>query len=120
MTHFIFVYKYRKRLLIRLGDQVKRLLCDIADENDFEIVEIEVDKDHVHLLTRYKPSQSVLQVARLLKQISTFRLWRTAGNLPYLRNNFWRERTFWSDGYFACSIGNASAATIQNYIRNQG
>ncbi|MDR0547827.1 MAG: transposase, partial [Deltaproteobacteria bacterium] len=28
--------------------------------------------------------------------------------------------TFWSDGYFASSIGQASLATIQEYIRNQG
>ncbi|WP_193039115.1 transposase, partial [Pseudoalteromonas nigrifaciens] len=28
--------------------------------------------------------------------------------------------TFWSDGYFVCSVGNASADTIRKYIQNQG
>ncbi|WP_368074077.1 transposase [Shewanella sp. MEBiC00475] len=27
---------------------------------------------------------------------------------------------FWSDGYFACSVGNASADTILKYIQEQG
>ncbi|MBG9993907.1 transposase [Pseudoalteromonas sp. NZS127_1] len=30
------------------------------------------------------------------------------------------EKTFWSDGYFACSVGNASADTIRKYIQDQG
>ncbi|MCD5415009.1 MAG: transposase, partial [Clostridiales bacterium] len=27
---------------------------------------------------------------------------------------------FWSDGYFACSVGNVSRETIQKYIKSQG
>ena len=27
---------------------------------------------------------------------------------------------FWSDGYFACSIGEVSSATIEKYIAEQG
>ena len=33
---------------------------------------------------------------------------------------FWKEKTFWSDGYFLCSIGNVSKETIEKYIQNQG
>ncbi|EJI3144877.1 transposase, partial [Campylobacter coli] len=27
---------------------------------------------------------------------------------------------FWSDGYFACSVGEATPETIKKYIENQG
>ncbi|MEC0326783.1 transposase [Bacillus subtilis] len=30
------------------------------------------------------------------------------------------SRTFWSDGYFSCSIGNVSKEIIQKYIQEQG
>ena len=30
------------------------------------------------------------------------------------------RKKFWSDGYFACSIGEVSSTTIQKYIENQG
>jgi putative transposase len=117
----IFVCKYRRKLLVSdMGDQVKQLLRDIAEENDVGIVKMETDKDHVHLLVSYNPTQSVLQIVRLLKQVSTYRLWRQNGNAERLMRCFWREQTFWSDGYFASSIGNASKATIEQYIGSQG
>ncbi|MDY5279096.1 transposase [Sharpea porci] len=30
------------------------------------------------------------------------------------------KKIFWPDGYFACSIGEVSSATIQKYIESQG
>ena len=71
MVHLIFVCKYRKRLLDRLGVDVKSIMYTIADENDFGIVKMETDKDHIHLLIEYNPTQSILDIVRLLKQIST-------------------------------------------------
>ena len=94
-------------------------MFEIAEEKDMEIIEMEVDRDHIHLLV-YRPTQSILDVVRLLKQISTYRIWRVTGNDRRLRKEFWKEKTFWSDGYFACSIGNVSKETIEKYIRNQG
>jgi putative transposase len=100
MSHIILVCKYRKQLLVRFGEQVKQLMRSIADEKGFKIEEIEADKDRIHLLVRYSPKYSALQIVRLLKQISTFRLWRTNGNYQFLKRHFWKEQTFWSDGYF--------------------
>ena len=37
-----------------------------------------------------------------------------------LKREFWKENTFWSDGYFVCSIGEANNDTIRKYIENQG
>lgn len=46
--------------------------------------------------------------------MSTIEIWKLYG--VYLRNQFWNERTFWSDGYFVSSIGNVSEKTIKEYI----
>ena len=108
MVHLIFVCKYRMQLLIKYGNQIKQILNDIAEEKDFEIMEMEVDKDHIHLLVNYNLTQSILDIVRLLKQISTYRIWRQNNNHIYLGKHFWNERTLWGDGYFACSIGNVS------------
>lgn len=120
MAHLIFVSKYRKQLLIKYGNEIKQILSDIAEEKDFEIIEMEVDKDHVHLLVSYNPTQAILDIVRLLKQMSTYRIWRQNNNYLYLSKQFWKEKTFWSDGYFACSIGNISKETIEKYIQSQG
>ena len=60
MAHLIFVCKYRRCLLIRLGKDVKSIMFGIAEENNFGIKEMEVGKDHIHLLVEYTPSQSGL------------------------------------------------------------
>jgi putative transposase len=81
---------------------------------------MQVDKDHVHILVQYQPTKSILEVVRLFKQISTYRIWRQNNNDCYLIKHFWKEKTFWGDGYFACSVGNVSQETIEKYIREQG
>jgi putative transposase len=118
MCHLIFVCKYRKKLLIHLGDYIKQETQNIANHYGWQIIEQEIDKDHIHILIRYSPKWSVLQIVRLLKQQTTYRIWRQ--HQDYLSKRFWKERTFWSDGYFSCSIGNVSQATIQKYIETQG
>lgn len=120
MVHLIFVCKYRKKLLVQLGGSIKSIILNIAEEHDFCIREMEVDKDHIHLLIEYNPTQSILQIVRYLKQISTYRIWRQDENSKLLKKHFWKELTFWSDGYFACSIGQVSKETIEKYIQTQG
>ncbi len=117
MYHLIFVVKYRKPLLIQYGDWIRRMLLEIARKSDFQIVQLEVDRDHVHLLIDSDPKLSPLQITRRLKQESTYRVWQA---YPELSKYFWREKTFWSDGYFCCSVGNASLTTIKQYIASQG
>ena len=41
MIHLIFVCKYRKKLLVRFGNEIKQLFYDIADEKDLFIIEME-------------------------------------------------------------------------------
>jgi len=73
----------------------QQILNDIAEEKYFELMEMEVDKDHIHLLVNYNPNQSLLDIVRLLKQISTYRIWRQNNNHIYSGKHFWNERTLW-------------------------
>jgi putative transposase len=102
------------------GREVKRIVQNIAEEYNFGIVEMEVDKDHIHLLIDYNPTQSILEIVRLIKQVSTYRIWRQNSNYKDLQKQYWDENTFWSDGYFACSIGQVSKDVIEKYIQTQG
>jgi len=89
-THLVFVCKYRKSLLKgKLGDDIKGLIYEIAEEKDFGIVEMEVEKNHIHILINYNPTQSILLIVRLLKQMTTYRIWRTKQAI-YLEKNYWK------------------------------
>lgn len=95
MVHLIFSCKYRKKLLIKYGEEIKKILYDIAEEKDLNIIKMEVDKDHIHMLVQYPPTKSILDVVRLFKQMSTYRVWRQNNNHIYLNKQFWNESTFW-------------------------
>lgn len=117
--HLIFVCKYRKPLLIgNLNEDMKTILENITNNSDFSIEVMESDINHIHFLIRYIPRLSVSSIVRKLKQESTKQIWYLYSDV--LSQEFWLEKTFWSDGYFACSIGEASPDTIREYILNQG
>ena len=105
-------------LVGQLNDDIKQIFQSIANVSDFEIEVMETDKDHVHFLIRYIPRLSIAQIARRLKQESTRQLWLLHNST--LSKQYWYQKLLWSDGYFVCSIGEASPETIRQYILSQG
>lgn len=119
-AHIILSCKYRKKLLLKLGDDIKNIIYTIANVRKFSIVTLETDKDHLHLLIDYSPSESLSKITSLIKQMTTYHIWRDCKHSKLLKNNFWKENTLWADGYFVCSVGDANEQTIKNYINSQG
>jgi len=117
----IFVVKYRKPLLINsLGEDVKQIMFDISkkDDSKFSVDTMEVDRDHLHMLLDIEPTISAVSIVNRLKSMSTHRIWELRKD--ELKKDFWKEQTFWSDGYFVCSTGDACLETIKKYIEEQG
>lgn len=118
-AHLIFVCKYRKLLLTDgIDSTIKSCFLEISASSKFDIEIMESDKDHIHLLISYSPDISITSIVRRLKQQSTHELWSKYPS--FLKKHFWKKHTFWSDGYFVCSIGEADPETIRKYIENQG
>lgn len=118
--HLIIVTKYRKPILrpdimeytISIIEQeLKKIHCEIIAINGDE-------KNHIHILLKTKPMQSISLIVKIIKQYSTYHVWQKFG--VDLRRDYWYNNILWSSGYFCCSIGNASEETIKNYIENQG
>jgi putative transposase len=117
--HLIFVVKYRKQLLIKYGNEIKELLTKRAEMSDsFSIKEIEVDKDHAHMLIDYIPSEPISNIVKQLKSHSTFHIWEKYGK--ELSNQFWKRKMFWSPSYYVSSVGEVNREIVENYIKEQG
>lgn len=119
-VHLIFVTKYRRKVFrsVRQADTVKQFLYGAARGQDYKILQLETDQDHVHILLEYSPKAAVSDIVKNLKQCSTYQMWK---HYPeQLAKQYWKKQILWSDGYFACSIGQVSQKTIEEYIRNQG
>lgn len=117
--HVIFVCKYRKKLLTKeISNDIKQLSQDICSKYNVIIHEMETDKDHIHYMIETDTTISISKLVNLIKSYTTYHIWRLHKN--YLSKQFWKENTFWTDGYFVCSIGNVSEKQLREYIENQG
>ena len=116
--HLVLVVKYRKPLINNLlKGFIYAQFNEISDKYNFKIDEINDDKNHIHLLISYNPNIKINTIVMRLKQISTYNLWLEYDS--FLKNHFYRERTFWSDGYFVSSIGYIDEEQVKEYIKNQ-
>jgi len=116
--HLVLVVKYRKSLINSvLKDFIYNQFNEISNRYNFKIDEINDDKNHIHLLISYNPNIKINTIVMRLKQISTYNLWLNYSN--YLKRHFYKEKTFWSDGYFVSSIGYINEEEIKEYIKNQ-
>lgn len=119
-VHLIFVTKYRKILFedTKMKDDIKQYLFDASNKYGHMILEMETDKNHVHILLSYRPDIKVSAIVKELKQYSTYQMWLHHSDI--LQTVYWKKEALWSDGYFACSIRQVSQDIIEKYIQNQG
>ncbi len=112
--HVVWVTKYRKKYLG--GDIEKRLkeICsEVANELDFEIKEMECERDHIHLLIDVDPQFGVHKVVKRMKGRSS-RILRQ--EFAILRQ---RLPTLWTNSYFVCTVGGTPISVIKQYIESQ-
>ena len=70
--------------------------------------------DHMHLVLRIPPRESVADVIGFLKGKSAIRMHYEFGN----RKAPTQQKNFWSRGYFVSTVG-IDEETIRNYVKNQ-
>jgi putative transposase len=115
-VHLVWVPKYRRRVLEGpVAARLEALVRQAADVNRWQVHELAVQPDHVHLLLQIRPPESVASVAQRLKG-GTSRVLRA--EFPDLEE-FLRGESFWADGYFAENVGQVEEAVVSRYIREQ-
>ncbi|MCW5785870.1 MAG: IS200/IS605 family transposase [Nitrospirales bacterium] len=86
----------------------------VAEVFGFELVELEVAKEPVHVFLNFPPRYSIVKVVGILKSISASQVF---SEYPELKKHL-RKQEFWEDGYFVWTVGDAvTAAVVQRYIQ---
>lgn len=112
--HLVWCPKYRRPVLIPPFDaRLKEIIADVAAEAEMVVHALEVMPDHVHLFVEADPTLAVAEIVNRFKGRSS-RLMRS--EFPALRS---RLPTLWSRSYYAGSVGNVSAKTVEAYITAQ-
>ena len=116
LVHLVWLPKYRRRVLFgKIAIRLKQLLLECCEINDWQIHELAIQKDHVHLLLQINPKESVSKVVNLLKGGTSRAIRR---EFPEIQEFLWGN-SFWADGYFAESVGIKNESIMRKYIQHQ-
>lgn len=112
--NLIWCPKYRKKVLVdAVENRLKELLYLKAQECGWDIEQMEIMPDHVHVFIKATPSDSVAHIASQLKGYTSHQLRK---EFSHLRS---RLPTLWTRSYYVESIGHISEHTIRKYIEEQ-
>lgn len=114
--HIVFVPKYRYRVLegemgrfvyVRIMTHTQRLGC--------QVVELNVQPDHVHLLVKVPPKISISQLVGTVKGKVALQVFQ---KFPQLRTRRYWGNHFWAAGYCVDTVG-IDAEIIKKYVKYQ-
>lgn len=114
--HLVWIPKYRKRVLEgTIATRLTQLLHEGCQVNSWEVHELSVQPDHIHLLIQISARESVSAVVQILKGGTSKQLRLEFADLK----EFLWGKSFWAAGYFAESVGVHEESVVRRYIRNQ-
>ena len=112
--HLIWCPRRRRKILTgEVALECENFIRSKALEKGWEILELAMQPDHIHLFIRVFPSVAASQVVKELKGGSSRAI---CEKFPELR---YKVPSIWTRSYFACTAGNVSAEAIEKYIKDQ-
>ena len=113
--HVVFAPKYRRLAIYReIKVDIGKILRQLCQQKEVEIIEAELCPDHIHMLISIPPKYSVSHIMGYLKGKSSLMIFDRHANLKYKYGN----RHFWARGYFVDTVGR-NKKQVAEYIRNQ-
>ena len=115
--HIVLVTKYRNPILQgEVKDYVYKLIKEMCDERNYNILELNGEADYVHLLLETMPDMSPQEFINVLKT-KTARF--TRRDFPNEVVKYYWKPVFWSSSYFVRTVSEHSTELVKHYIRNQ-
>lgn len=116
--HFIQVVKYRRKIFIddKIIDFLKQIIRKISESFEVEVIDLECDKDHFHMIFKSKPTLDMPKYINALKTISSREIQRNFSNV---KKQLW-EGVLWSPSYFLATTGQVTLDVLKRYVENQG
>ena len=114
--HIVWVPKYRFRILSGdVSHEVGRCIRGFSEHKRAEIVELNIQVDHVHLLVMIPPKISVSDYVGIIKGRTAIRVFKKFQHLK--RKPYWGNH-FWAKGYCVDTVG-LDEEKIRRYVKHQ-
>ena len=86
--HIVWCVKYRRNVLNgHVSTRLKELLVQISKDNDFQILEMNMEEDHIHMLINCTPQHYIPNIIKAMKGVSARLLMKEFGD--DLRSKLW-------------------------------
>ncbi|SST05045.1 Transposase and inactivated derivatives [Acinetobacter baumannii] len=109
------IHRQRKLFDGQMIEQLHDAFSSAAGKLECEIIEMDGEPDHVHLLVAYPPKLAVSVMVNNLKSVSS-RMLRQQNTHLRMQS---KTGLLWSRSYFVCSTGGATIETLRAYIQSQ-
>ena len=114
--HIVWCVKYRRKVLTnKIENSLKEILNKIAEDNNFNILEINGYLDHIHLLIECSPQHYIPNILKALKGVSARLLMK---EFPFIKSKLWGGH-LWNPSYFIATVSENTEEQIRNYIKSQ-
>ena len=114
----VLITKYRHPVLVTpVKECLYSKIREVFNERGVNILEMNGEKDHVHILFEADPFTAPGELTHVVKTQSS-RFVRKFYGETVLKKWYWKPY-FWAESYFACTVSERSAAAVQEYIKNQ-
>jgi putative transposase len=114
--HIVWTPKYRYRVLFgEVKSLVEKDLSVLCDWKGVDIIEMNIQIDHIHLLCSIPPKVSVSDLLGTLKGKLAIKLFKS---YPHLKQKPYWGNHFWSRGYFVTTVG-VDEDIIKRYVKYQ-
>jgi len=114
--HIVWVPKYRFRILTgKVANETEACVRAFTEQLGCDLIELNVQPGHVHLLVMIPPKISVSGYVGTVKgrtAIRIFNRFRKLKEKPYWGNHFWAR------GYCVDTVG-LDSETVQKYVKYQ-
>ena len=114
--HNVWVPQYRYRVLTgTVGQEVKNCIHAFSGHLGCEVVELNIQEDHIHLITNVPPKVSISELMGTLKGRTAIRVFN---KFPDLKEKPYWGNHFWAPGYCVDTVG-LDAEMIRKYVKYQ-
>jgi len=114
--HIVWLPKYRYRVLEGgIKEYVEQEIKKLSEYKEVEVIELNIQKDHIHLVVSIPPKISVSDYMGYLKGKIAIKMFQKNSELrqkPYWGNHFWAR------GYFVSTVG-INEEIIKKYVKYQ-
>jgi putative transposase len=117
MYHFVWIPKYRHKVFEEpYRSRLKDIICKIGYDYNIEIVELEVPKDHIHMIIKSEPKECPSSIMQIIKSISARHFFKL---YPEIKKKYFWGGKLWTQSFFVETIGNTNDEVIRKYVRAQ-